>query len=97
MAVTKEEKLLSSIDGTLKDILKELKHQGRERSTQSISIDSSKFSESDLEVLKRTRILVLDSVEPGDISTVLKLDGKEIAKEVREINRREDTIRANGR
>lgn len=55
MATPKEEKLLSSIDGTLKDILKELKKQNR----TSVTLDPKNFTEKDLEELKKTRILPL--------------------------------------
>lgn len=60
MAKSNEEKILSSIDGTLKDILKELKHQGRTKT----------------------------------INAEIKLDGKILAKEVLDMSRREDRMKA---
>lgn len=65
MATPKEEKLLSSIDGTLKDILKELKRQGRERSITHVTIDTDAFSDSDIEELKRTRVLDFNDIRKG--------------------------------
>ena len=46
MATPKEEKLLASIDGTLKDILKELKRQGR---SQVINVDGKAVTEEILD------------------------------------------------
>ncbi|WP_188074743.1 hypothetical protein [Planococcus sp. ANT_H30] len=55
MATPKEEKLLASIDGTLKDILKELKKQNRTH----VIIDGGTFTEKDLEELKKTKVMPL--------------------------------------
>ncbi|ANU28448.1 hypothetical protein [Planococcus versutus] len=54
MATPKEEKLLSSIDSTLKDILKELKKQGR--SVQSVIVDTVELSQSEIEQLEEMKI-----------------------------------------
>ncbi len=54
MAATKEEKLLSSIDGTLKDILKELKKQGR--SVQSVSVGTVELSPGEIDQLEEMKI-----------------------------------------
>lgn len=44
MPVTEEVKYLKSIDGTLKDILKELKRQGRQEGDTVLKIDSREFA-----------------------------------------------------
>lgn len=54
MATQKEEKLLSSIDGTLKDILKELKKQGR--SVHPVSDGTVELSQSEIEQLEELKI-----------------------------------------
>lgn len=62
MPVTNEEKYLKSIDGTLKDILKELKRQGRQEGDVVLKIDSREFvrytaeeTSKEIDRLKRTR------------------------------------------
>lgn len=56
MATPKEEKLLSSIDGTLKDILKELKRQNRGPVSTDIDVYNEK---SHLNELKKERSIRL--------------------------------------
>lgn len=56
MPVTNEEKHLKSIDGTLKDILKELKRQGREN--RVIELDGKVIARAiapDLEMMNRAQ------------------------------------------
>ncbi|MFP3322076.1 hypothetical protein R0K05_03175 [Planococcus sp. SIMBA_160] len=56
MPVTNEEKYLKSIDGTLKDILKELKRQGREN--RVIELDGKVVAQAiapDLEMMNRAQ------------------------------------------
>lgn len=62
MATSNEEKYLKSIDGTLKDILKELKRQGRQEGDTVLKIDSREFARytavetsKEIDRLKRTR------------------------------------------
>ena len=54
MATSKEEKLLSSIDSTLKDILKEVKKQGR--SVHTVSTATVELSQSEIEQLEEMKI-----------------------------------------
>ena len=59
MAVSKEEKHLASIDGTLKDILKELKRQGRGlQNVTSVTIDPVKLTDEMLDELKNGTLVI---------------------------------------
>lgn len=61
MPATKEEKLLASIDGTLKDILKELKRQGRgSQNVTSVTIDPVKLTDEMLGELKNSSAVILE-------------------------------------
>lgn len=61
MPATKEEKLLASIDGTLKDILKELKRQGRGlQNVTSVTIDPVKLTDEMLGELKSSSAVILE-------------------------------------
>lgn len=61
MPATKEEKLLASIDGTLKDILKELKRQDRGlQNVTSVTIDPVKLTDEMLGELKNSSAVILE-------------------------------------